>query len=132
MTSKRLIMPLLVVGVILILSSAAFAQTNVNCGLSLPLGSTPRATATGHTEPIAAGAPVDVGGFKASPPTAGGGSIKVTCINSGTAGSATDPGVVALSISLGTPITNTTSGFPSATTGIRLANCTGDFAGGAT
>lgn len=131
MTFKRLLMPMLVVGVILIVgSSAAFAQTAINCGLAVPLGSTPRATATGHTEPIAAGAPVDVGGFKASPPTPGGGSIKVTCINSGTAGSATDPGVAVLSVTLGTPITNTTAGFPSATTGIRLANCTGDFTGG--
>jgi hypothetical protein len=120
-------MPLLVVGVILILSSSALAQTAVFCGLSNPLGSTPRATATGHTEPISAGPPVDVGGFKASPPTAGGGSIKVTCINNGGVGSATDPGVVALTISLGTPITNTTAGHPSATTGIRLANITGDF-----
>src|SRR5262252_3766456 len=106
MSLKRLVMPVLLVGIILILgSSAAFAATAINCGLSLPLGSTPRATATGHTEPIAAGAPVDVGGFKASPPTAGGGSVKVTCINAGGAGSATDPGVVALTINLGTPIT---------------------------
>lgn len=125
--TKRLLTPLLVIGAILILGSAAFAQTAINCGLSLPVGSTPRATATGHTEVVAGGPPVDVGGFKASPPTPGGGSIKVTCINSGTAGSATDPGVVALSISLGTPITNTTTGHPSGTTGIRLAAITGDF-----
>lgn len=133
-------MPLLLVGIILILGSSAFAQTAINCGMSLPNGSTPRATATGHTEPIAAGPPVDVVtpnhgllGFKYSPPDEGTGSIKITCINAGTVGSATDPGVVALTISLGTPITNTTGGFPSATTGIRLANCTGDFSpGGAT
>src|SRR5262252_5871686 len=113
MNLKRLLTPLLVAGVLLFLGSSAFAQTNVHCGLSVPLGSTPRATATGHTEPIAAGPPVDVGGFKASPPTAGGGDVRVTCVNAGTAGSATDPGVVALTISLGTPVTNTTGGFPS-------------------
>jgi hypothetical protein len=39
--------------------------------------------------------------------------------------------VVALSINFGTPITNTIT-HPSATTGIRLINCTGDFTGGAT
>jgi hypothetical protein len=127
MTSKRLLAPFLVVGVILILSSSAFAQTAVFCGMSLPAGSTPRATATGHTEVVAAGPPVDVGGFKASPPTAGGGTIRVTCINNGGAGSATDPGVVALTIGLGTPITNTVATHPSATTGIRLSNITGDF-----
>jgi hypothetical protein len=134
MTLKRLIMPLLVVGIMFIMGSAAFAQTAINCGLSLPDGSTPRATATGHTEPVAAGPPV-VDTFtpapnKVSPPTPGGGTIRVTCINAGGAGSATDPGVVALTISLGTPITNTTGGFPSATTGIRLANITGDFTAG--
>lgn len=136
MTFKRLLMPLLVVGIVCIMGSAAFAQPLINCGFSLPVGSTPRATATGHTEPVAAGPPV-VDAFtplptvKVSPPTPGGGSIRVTCINGGTTGSATDPGVVALSINFGTPITNTIT-HPSATTGIRLLNCTGDFTGGAT
>jgi hypothetical protein len=131
MTLKRLLMPMLVMGIVLLMSSMAFAQTAINCGLSVPLGSTPRATATGHTEPIAAGPPVlDVpSGVKVSPPTPGGGALRVTCINNtgAPAGSATDPGVVALTISLGVPITNTTTSHPSATTAVRLGGFIGDF-----
>jgi hypothetical protein len=109
-----------------IMASASFAQTAINCGLSVPLGSTPRVTASGHTEPIAAGPPVTVGAFKASPPTAGGGILRVTCINSGGAATASDPGVVVLTINLGGPLTNATN-HPSTTTGIRIAAPTGDF-----
>lgn len=137
MTLKRLLMPVLVLGIMFMMGSMAFAQvtgpTSINCGLSVPLnagaGSTPRATANGHTEPIAAGPPVlDVpSGAKVSPPTPGGGTLRVTCINAGGPGTPTDPGVVALTISLGVPITNTTSGHPSAAAQIRLANGTGDF-----
>jgi len=115
----------------LLMSSMTFAQTAIFCGLSVPLGSTPRATATGHTEPIAAGPPVlDVpSGAKVSPPTPGGGTVRVTCINNtgATVGTPTDPGVVALTLSLGVPITNTTTSHPSATTNIRLTNFVGDF-----
>jgi hypothetical protein len=108
---------------------AGFSQTSVNCGLSLPDGSTPRATSTGHTEPIAAGLPVlDVpSGAKVSPPVAGGARLRVTCINGGAAGSPTNPGVVGLTISLGVPITNTTASHPNVSTKIRLGNFVGDF-----
>src|SRR5262245_10546685 len=116
MTFKRLIMPMLLLGIILIMGSTAFAQpTAINCGLSVPVGSTPRGTATGLTVPVAAGPPVTVGAAKVSPPTAGGGSIRVTCINSGGAGSPTDPGVVVLTLSFGVTITNSTA-HPSTTT----------------
>jgi hypothetical protein len=117
----------------LIMASASFAQTAINCGLSVPVGSTPRATGTGHTEPIGAGAPVVVGPAKVSPPTDGGGVIRVTCINAGGAGSANDPGVVVLTLGLGIPITNSTA-HPSTATGIRIGTGangalapTGDF-----
>jgi hypothetical protein len=65
--------------------------------------------------------------MKVSPPTPGGGTIRVTCVNAGGAGSPTDPGVVALTLNFGVPITNTTTSHPSATTQIRVANATGDF-----
>jgi hypothetical protein len=123
-------MPLLVTGIIFLMASAAFAQAPIiNCGLSVPLGATPRATATGHTEPIAAGPPVldAPQGTKVSPPTAGGGNLRITCNNTGGAGSPTDPGVVALTLSFGVPITNTTTSHPQTGTQIRVANPTGDF-----
>src|SRR5215468_9630629 len=130
MTFKRLLMPVLLLGIMLIMASAAFAQApNISCGLSTPVGSTPRASSTGHTEPVGAGAPAPDAftpalGMKVSPPTPGGGTIRVTCINSGGAGSPTDPGVVALTLNFGVPITNTTTSHPSATTQIRVANQT--------
>jgi hypothetical protein len=128
MTFKRLLMPLLVTGIIFIMSSAALAQPIISCGLSVPIGATPRATATGHTEPAAAGPPVlDISGSKVSPPTPGGGTIRITCTNTGTAATPTDPGVVALSLSFGVPITNTTTSHPQVGTQIRLANATGNF-----
>src|SRR5262245_24061501 len=133
MTFKRLLMPLLVMGIMLIMATAAFAQPpSISCGLSTPVGSTPRAAATGHTEPVAAGPPAPdlftpAPAVKVSPPTPGGGTVRVTCINSGGAGSPTDPGVVALTLSFGVPITNTTTSHPSATTQIRTAAGTGDF-----
>ena len=108
MTFKRLLMPLLVSGIIFIMASSAFAQAPaISCGLSVPLGATPRATATGHTEPAAAGPPVldAPQGTKVSPPTAGGGTLRITCTNTGGAGSPTDPGVVALTLNFGVPIT---------------------------
>jgi hypothetical protein len=62
-----------------------------------------------------------------NPPTDGGGAIRVTCLNNGTVGTATDPGVVVLTISLGVPITNQTT-HPSAAAGIRIGNFVGgDF-----
>jgi len=110
------------------ISTMGMAQgvTNVYCGVSAPLGATSTATATGHTEPVGAGAPIGTPGV--SPPADGSGAIRVTCTNIGATGTATDPGVVVLSINLGVPITNTTA-HPSAAAGIRIANITGDFAG---
>jgi hypothetical protein len=121
-------MPLLVVGIILMISTVGMAQgvTNVYCGVSAPLGATSTATATGHTEPVAAGAPIGTPGV--SPPTDGGGTVRVTCTNTGLTGSSTDPGVVVLSINFGVPITNTTA-HPSVAAGIRLTGATGDFVG---
>jgi hypothetical protein len=123
-------MPLLVTGIIFIMASAAFAQAPViNCGLSAPLTATSRAASTGHTEPVAAGPPaLDApSGVNVSPPTPGGGTLRVTCTNTGGAGSPTDPGVVALTINFGVPITNTTTSHPQTGTQIRVAAPTGDF-----
>jgi hypothetical protein len=123
MSFKRLFMPMLVLGIIFGLGSMAFGATAITCGLSTPLNSTARATATGHTEPIGAGSP---SGTTGNPTTDGGGTLRVVCNNTGTAGGATDPGVVVLTISFGVPVTNTTT-HPQAGTGIRLAAQTGDF-----
>src|SRR5262245_48815186 len=73
MSLKRLFMPLFVVGIVLMMGSMAFAQTAVNCGLSVPGGSTVRATNTGHTEPIGAGTPTNA---VLTPATAGGGTVR--------------------------------------------------------
>jgi len=114
-------------GIILGLGSMAYAQTTqITCGLQTPIGSTPRGTATGHTEPIAAGPP---NGLVPNPPTDGGGQLRVSCRNTGAAGTPTDPGVVVLTIALGVPITNTTA-HPSAAAGIRIGAVSGAFAGG--
>src|SRR5689334_16004409 len=146
MTFKRFLMPMLVLGIVLVMGTMANAQvTQINCGLTYTPtaapalgggGSTKNATATGHTEPIAAGTPTNTTLTPASP---GGGGVRVTCFNNGGAGSATDPGVVALTISLGVPITNTTSsttapvpnGHPSAAARIRIGGAFGgDFNAG--
>jgi len=117
---KRLLMPILLVGIIFAMTSMAFGQAStVTCGISAPLGSTPRATATGHTEPIAA--------FSGVLGAAGGGDLRVTCQNTSTTTAAT-PGTVVLTISLGVPITNTTA-FPTAGAAIRVAATSGDLAG---
>ena len=128
MTLKRLVMPLLVLGIMFALGSMAFAQTNITCGLSVPLGPTTNATDTGHTEPIAAGPPTG----NVSPPNPGGGTLRVSCINAGSVGTPTDPGVVVLTINLGVPITNNTAGHPSAAAQIQLSNVDPDGAGPAT
>jgi alpha-tubulin suppressor-like RCC1 family protein len=123
---KRTFTCLLLLFSVIALQSVVYAQTGITCGLSTPLGPTSVATATGHTEPIAAG-------FNALPPAAGGGTVRVTCTNNG---ATVDPGFVTLTVSLGVPVTNTTS-HPTASTGIRLGNGsngavapTGDFANG--
>src|SRR5262245_16709657 len=100
--------PLLLGVVMCLLTGIAYAQT-VSCSVSTPLGATPRAVATGHTEPIAAGP-------NAIPPTPGGGAVRVTCSASG---SPVTAGVATLTVSLGVPITNTIT-HPSPTTGIRV------------
>jgi hypothetical protein len=107
------------VGIIFAMTSVAFGQAStVTCGISAFGVSTPRATATGHTEPIAAG-PGVLG-------AAGGGDIRVTCQNTSTTTAAT-PGVVVLTISLGVPITDSTA-FPVGAA-IRIAATSGDLAG---
>ena len=123
MSLKQLFVLVLLLGVVLITNNSLFAQTNVLCGLSTPLGATPNAASTGHAEPIAAGPPIIGPGFEISPPTPGGGVLRVTCTNSGGTGT---PGVVALQVALGVPITNST-GHPNTAAGIRIANTTGDF-----
>jgi hypothetical protein len=114
-------MPLVVLGIFFLMGSMAFAQTAITCGLSVPLGATPNAIDTGHTEPIAAGPITQVAAVDVNPPTPGGGVLRVTCNNTGAAATAVDPGVVVLTVNLGVPITNNTSGHPSAAAQIRLA-----------
>jgi hypothetical protein len=144
MTFKRLLMPMVVLGIIVtmgtaygqpvvscsILSTAA-AVTTVNGGGNstdpgtanattsfAALGPTSRATATGHTEPAAAGP-------NGIPPNPGGGRVRITCTNPDAANAAT-PGVVVLTVSYGVPITNTQT-HPSSAAGIRVMNGTGAF-----
>jgi hypothetical protein len=118
MTLKHLSICLLVAVLIVGSSHIAHAQS-VTCSLSVPLGPTAIATGTGHTEPIAAGP-------NALPPTPGGGTVRVTCVNSGGAFTAD---VGALTISFGTVITNTTA-HPSISSGIRVSNGSGAFVTG--
>jgi len=130
MRFKRLLMPMLVLGVMVTLSSMAFGQASpINCSISAPQGASAHATATGHTEPVAAG-PTEVplamtaGGAALATPEAGGGTIRVTCAN--TSAVAVDPGVVVLTVSLATPITNSQT-FPTTGIGIRITRASGDF-----
>src|SRR5262245_17534671 len=117
MRSKRLIMPLVVLGIIFIVSNVSFAQgvTNVFCGVSAPTGPTPTGTQSGLTEPVGIGPVPAAPGT--NPGTDGGGIVRVTCVNAGGTGTALDPGVVVMQINFGVPITNTTT-HPSAGTGI--------------
>jgi hypothetical protein len=158
MTLKRLVMPLFLLGIMLTMGSMAFAQ--VTCGLAttgpgiaigavnggaggtiggnsqpLPLaGPSTNATATGHTEPVAAGVvevplvtdtsatgPVDVTAAVNRVP--GGGSIRIVCVNGPVAQT---PGVLLLTISFGVPVTNTQT-LPAVANGIRVINGTGIF-----
>jgi hypothetical protein len=118
-------MPIFLVGIIIAMGGMAHAQDLVTCGISSP--PTLHATNTGHVEPIGAGSPGTAGGGGATtgnPTTAGGGYIRVTCKNTST--STVSTGVVALTINVGSPITNSTS-HPSTSAGIRVGNATGDF-----
>jgi hypothetical protein len=127
MVFKRVFMPMLVLGIMLGLSSMAYAQT-VTCTVGAPLGATGVATATGHTEPIA-------GGVTASSPPQGtmapaGGTVRVTCVEPAGGGDATTS-VGTLTINLGVPITSavsttTTNGHPPGL-GIRVVDGTGAF-----
>src|SRR5581483_9758116 len=126
MTFKRLLMPVLMLGIIFTMGSMAYAQ--VVCGINatgpaIPaatangtaggnsqtfalVGPSANATATGHTEPIAAGpfeVPLDTTPAAASTPPGvgtpanrvpGGGSIRVSCHNTGAAITAGSFGVV--------------------------------------
>jgi hypothetical protein len=118
-------MPIFLVGIVIAMGGMANAQDLVTCGISSP--PTLHATNTGHTEPIGAGSPGTPAGSPTTgnPTTAGGGYIRVSCRNTSTA-SAIDTGVVALTINVGSPITNSTS-HPSSTTGVRLGNPQGVF-----
>jgi hypothetical protein len=98
---KRILMPMMVLGVVLALSGVASAQ--VTCGISGVAIS--RATATGHTEPA--------------------GDVTVTC--TAPAGATGTTGTV-VSINYGVIITSTTTQPPSAP--VRLTNFTGDFNAG--
>src|SRR4051812_19662999 len=113
--TKRLLMPLMILGIMLSLGNMAFAASAVTCGLSTlvgtNLGPTANSPVNGHTEPIGAG----LGG----PTTPGGGTLRVTCTNpaTGTGSGPNDPGVVILTVQLSAPITNS-SVHPTTTTGI--------------
>jgi hypothetical protein len=149
MVFKRVLMPMLVMGIIFAMGSMAYAQTpSINCRIasvaaatatltSLP-GPTARATATGHTEPIGAGPDataltVPAGGTVAAP-VAGGGAVRVICSNitGGTVGPATAPAgfqfttLAVGQISFGVTITNGTA-FP-AGAGIRILQANGALA----
>lgn len=144
MTFKRLLLPMLVMGIILTMGSmAAFGQaTNVTCYVVTATGdvNAPSATFPGAVAApslpgpsahaadkglveVVAGGPRDVpnpGGVF----TAGGGTIRVKCVNPTAA--AISPGVAILVFSFGVPITNTQT-HPTAFNGIRLSNSTGAF-----
>jgi hypothetical protein len=98
-------------------AGTAIPVTNIaNIGGFATLGSSANASSTGHTEVPAAG-PTRI------PAAAGGGTIRVWCVNPGVT---TTPGVVVLTFSFGVPITNTQS-FPSTAAGIRVVNGSGNF-----
>lgn len=153
MILKRVFMPMLLLGIILAMGSMAYAQTTPGISCTLLVGPTPatvgppallelygrteRATATGHTEPIAAGPDGDAGatasGETATSP--GSGKVRVQCTN--TSGVIISPTTVppwaptslaVAQLSLGVPITNSTN-HPTAAQGIRVENATGPFAG---
>lgn len=133
MRFKRLLMPMLVLGIMVTLSSMAFGQASpINCSLSAPQGASAHATATGHAEPIGAGlveiplgmTTVYGGGPVTAVREAGGGTVRVTCVN--TSAAIFNPGVVVLTFQVPVPITNTQS-HPSVPAGIRVDRGTGDF-----
>jgi hypothetical protein len=137
MTLKRLLMPMLVVGIVFTMSSMAHAQA-VTCSITstglaigaVPalLGPTPAASNTGLTEVTSVG-PTGI-------PTDGPGTgrVRISCTNANPAAptgpsTAVNPGVVALTVGFGNTITNSTT-HPPGGAGIRIANGTGDFVTG--
>jgi hypothetical protein len=140
MTLKRLFMPMLLVGIIVAMGSVANAQ-QVTCGITATgdvIGAVPKlqgpsqnGSNVGHTEVIGAG----VNAIPDQGP--GTGRLRVSCTNANPnpalAATPSSPGVVALTISFGVPITsNTGTGTAAHPPGaqIRLANGTGDFVTG--
>jgi|SwirhisoilCB2_FD_contig_121_559336_length_1951_multi_3_in_0_out_0_1 hypothetical protein len=141
MTFKRLLTPMFLLGLMVMMGNMAYAQV-VTCGISavgvaigavpaLP-GVTDNGSNVGHTE-------VNAGGKTGIPDIPGGGRVRITCTNqapgpftapataANTPATAVSPGVVALTVSYGVPITTTTSGHPAVGQDIRLLNQTGDF-----
>jgi len=128
---------MLVLGIVFTMGSMVYAQSIISCGVGPgSSGASLNATSTGHTEPVGAG-PIEIPGDTAvgstgtvAPRIPGGGAIRVTCTNTGAVGTTAPnggtPGVIVLTVSLGVPITNSTT-FP-ASGPIRLANFVGDFA----
>jgi len=137
MVFKRIFMPVFLMGIIFAMGSMAYAQTPpIDCTLAsvgggLP-GPTARATATGHTEPVAAGTDATPAGGLAP----GGGTVRVRCANisgfdvtSTTAGPGFSPTTLAIAqISFGVTITNGTAFPGSSNVGIRIINQAGVFA----
>jgi len=144
MTFKRLLVPMFVLGIICSMGSMAYAQ-QVTCGIqsaggavaAVPgtlnptaisgalLGPTANGSNVGLTEPAAAGP-------TAIPDAPGNGRVRITCTNANPAAplgaaAAAAPGVVALTVNFGTPITNTTTSHPGTGSQIRIENATGDF-----
>jgi hypothetical protein len=120
MLFKRMFLPMVVVGILLALSSTAFAQgPTVDCQLSVPLQATARGASTGLTEPPAAAPDGQAGGAP------GGGTLTVTCTNSA-ANPAITAQVAVLTIAFGATITNST-GHPNPTNlaapNVRLDGC---------
>jgi len=147
MTIKRLMMPMLMLGIMFAMGSMAYAQSTVTCGMTntattanigpfsainggTPIGQTNIASINGVATlgPSAHAAStghteVTSAGPTRMPASPGGGVLRVWCVNPGPT---VTPGVVVLTISFGVPITNTQA-FPSTAAGIRVDNGTGDF-----
>jgi hypothetical protein len=129
---KRISVPTMFLGLMFTIAGVANAQV-VTCAVSstgaaigavpaLP-GVTANASDVGHTEVGASGA-VGIADM------AGGGRVRISCSNTNPAGvapAAVNPGVVALTVNFGVPITNSQT-HPSTAAAIRLINGTGAFA----
>src|SRR6476620_11621781 len=134
MTFKRLLMPVLMLGIMFTMGSMVYAQSTVTCGLTDtattanigPFAAIGGGTAIVQTNvaveggvalqgPSAHGSStghteVPAAGPTRMPATPGGQTIRLWCVNPGTT---VTPGVVVLTISFGVPITNTQT-FPTA------------------